>query len=85
MDHETVEQTFSRPDPSRARAERTYSALYRITDRHGPADAARTKQQDLPMVSPYRAVELITAVKRQPGTRQRGQAGTVPTQDGAAA
>jgi hypothetical protein len=56
------QQPFVRPDPGRARAERTYAALYRITERHGPAEAARSVGRTLPILSPHQAVELITSI-----------------------
>ena len=61
-DKATTQQTFARPDPSRARAERTYAALHRITDRHGPAEAVRSAGRTPPILSPHQAVELITSI-----------------------
>lgn len=50
---------FTPPSASRARAERTYTALFRIAERHASTDADRARQTNPALLAPHEAVRLI--------------------------
>lgn len=47
------------PNPSQARAERVYAALFRLAERHAATDAARSRQVNPAALSPHEAVRLV--------------------------
>ncbi|TQS46782.1 DNA-binding protein [Cryptosporangium phraense] len=49
---------MQKPNPSRARAERTYTALFRLAERHGGDAEARARQVNPAMLGPHEAVRL---------------------------
>ncbi|SCF32610.1 DNA-binding protein [Micromonospora mirobrigensis] len=57
-----MNDAFTTPDPSRARAERTYAALYRITERHAGTETRRRRQANPYVADPWEAVTLVTAL-----------------------
>jgi hypothetical protein len=54
------EDPFVAPEPDRARAERVYSALLRIGERHAATDAQRARQVHPSMLAPHEAVRLVS-------------------------
>ncbi|MEU7617878.1 DNA-binding protein [Micromonospora rifamycinica] len=54
--------TFSAPDAARARAERTYAALQRISTRHADTDARRRRHTNPYLAEPWEAVSVVTAL-----------------------
>jgi hypothetical protein len=50
---------FTAPSPSRARAERTYTALFRLAERHASTDTARARQVNPAMLGPHEAIRLV--------------------------
>ncbi|MER7890180.1 DNA-binding protein [Micromonospora sp. NPDC094482] len=53
---------FAAPDPSQARAHRTYAALSRITERHAGTDTRRRRYANPYVADPWEAVALVTAL-----------------------
>ncbi|KWV33133.1 DNA-binding protein [Micromonospora rifamycinica] len=53
---------FSAPDAARARAERTYAALHRISTRHADTDARRQRHTNPYLADPWEAVSVVTAL-----------------------
>ncbi|MEV0157084.1 DNA-binding protein [Micromonospora sp. NPDC050686] len=58
----TTPDAFTAPDAARARAERTYAALHRITERHAGTPARRHRQANPYVADPWEAVTLVTAL-----------------------
>ncbi|MER7418512.1 DNA-binding protein [Micromonospora peucetia] len=54
--------SFTGPDPSRARAHRTYEALHRIAERHAGTEAQRRRHTNPYLPDAYEAVALVTAL-----------------------
>ena len=52
-------EAFTPPSASRARAERTYTALFRLAERHGASDADRARQVNAAVLGPHEAVRLV--------------------------
>jgi len=50
---------FTPPSASRARAERTYTALFRLAERHATTDDDRARQINPAMLGPHEAVRLV--------------------------
>ncbi|GAA0278563.1 DNA-binding protein [Cryptosporangium japonicum] len=50
---------FTPPSASRARAERTYTALFRLAERHAATDADRARQVNGAVLGPHEAVRLV--------------------------
>lgn len=57
-----VDDPFTPPDASRARAHRNYAALSRISERHGSTDARRRRWGHATELDPYEAVCLVMAL-----------------------
>jgi hypothetical protein len=51
--------TLTPPNPSRVRAERTYTALFRLAERHASTPDARARQVNPSQVGPGEAVRLV--------------------------
>jgi hypothetical protein len=51
--------TWTPPDASKARAEREYTALFRIHQRHANEPALRDRGRHLPVITPAEAVRLV--------------------------
>jgi hypothetical protein len=51
--------TWNLPDASKARAEREYTALFRIHQRHAGDPARRDRGRNLPVITPGDAVRLV--------------------------
>lgn len=54
--------SFSAPDAARARAERTYAALQRISERHADTEARRRRHTNPYLPDSYEAVALVTGL-----------------------
>jgi hypothetical protein len=54
--------TWTPPDAPRARAEREYTALFRIQERHVGTPARRDRGRLPALASPYEAVRLLTGL-----------------------
>ncbi len=54
--------SFVMPDASRARAERTYTALHRIAERHAGTETRRRRHINPYLPDPYEAVALVTSL-----------------------
>ncbi|WP_035856344.1 hypothetical protein [Cryptosporangium arvum] len=50
---------FTPPSASRARAERTYTALFRLAERHAATEADRARQINGAVLGPHEAVRLV--------------------------
>ena len=50
---------FTPPSASRARAERTYTALFRLAERHAGSEADRARQVNPAMLGPHEAIRLV--------------------------
>ncbi|MEV4483903.1 DNA-binding protein [Micromonospora coxensis] len=55
-------EQFTAPDAARARAERTYAALQRLTERHAGTDARRRRHTNPYVADPWEAVAVVTAL-----------------------
>jgi hypothetical protein len=55
-------ETWTPPDPPKARAEREYAALFRIHQRHADTPARRARPGPTPMVGPGEAVRLLVSL-----------------------
>jgi hypothetical protein len=55
-------ETWTPPDPPKARVEREYAALFRIHQRHADSPARRGRPGDTPMVGPSEAVRLLVSL-----------------------
>ncbi|MEH1100774.1 DNA-binding protein [Micromonospora sp. CPCC 205561] len=54
--------SFTTPDPGRARAHRTYDALHRIAGRHAGTETRRRRHTNPYLPDAYEAVALVTAL-----------------------
>ncbi|GAB3141842.1 hypothetical protein GCM10027290_15230 [Micromonospora sonneratiae] len=61
-DAQQMDDAFTPPDASRARAHRTYAALHRITERHGTTESQRRRWSHATVLDPYEAVSLVTSL-----------------------
>ena len=57
-----VTDTWTPPDAPRARAEREYTALFRIHQRHADDPARRDRGRRLPVITPGEAVRLVVGL-----------------------
>ena len=57
-----MNDSFTGPDPSRARAHRTYEALHRIAERHAGTEPQRRRHTNPYLPDAYEAVALVTAL-----------------------
>ncbi|OWV05014.1 DNA-binding protein [Micromonospora wenchangensis] len=57
-----MSDAFTAPDASRARAERTYAALHRLSERHADTDARRRRHTNPHLADPWEAVCVVTAL-----------------------
>ena len=55
-------ETWTPPDPPKARVEREYAALFRIHQRHADTPARRDRPGRTPMVGPGEAVRLLVSL-----------------------
>ena len=55
-------ETWTPPDPPKARVEREYAALIRIHERHADSPARRDRPGQTPMVGPSEAVRLLVSL-----------------------
>ena len=55
-------ETWTPPDPPKARAEREYAALFRIHERHADSPARRARPGPTPLVGPGEAVRLLASL-----------------------
>jgi hypothetical protein len=58
----SMAETWTPPDPPKARVEREYAALFRIHQRHADTPARRARPGDAPMVGPSEAVRLLVSL-----------------------
>ncbi|MFI7607380.1 DNA-binding protein [Micromonospora sp. NPDC049366] len=58
----TSDDPFTAPDPARARAHRTHTALARITERHAGTDARRRRYAHPQVTDPWEAVALVASL-----------------------
>ncbi|MFJ6197562.1 DNA-binding protein [Micromonospora sp. NPDC092111] len=54
--------SFAAPDAARARAERTYAALHRLTERHAGTESRRRRHTNPYLADPWEAVAVVTAL-----------------------
>jgi hypothetical protein len=54
--------TWTPPDPPKARVEREYAALFRIHQRHADSPARRARPGHTPLVAPGEAVRLLVSL-----------------------
>jgi hypothetical protein len=54
--------TWTPPDPPKARAEREYTALFRIQERHAGEPARRDRGRHPALVGPHEAVRLLAGL-----------------------
>ncbi|SCL46540.1 hypothetical protein GA0070606_1005 [Micromonospora citrea] len=57
-----TDHVFATPDAGRARAERTYSALHHIAERHAGTETRRRRHTNPYVPDTYEAVALVTAL-----------------------
>ena len=55
-------ETWTPPDPLKARVEREYAALFRIHERHADSLARRARPGPTPMIGPGEAVRLLVSL-----------------------
>jgi hypothetical protein len=55
-------ETWTPPDPPKARVEREYAALFRIHQRHADSPARRARPGHTPVVGPGEAVRLLVSL-----------------------
>ena len=55
-------ETWTPPDPPKARAEREYAALFRIHQRHADSPARRARPGRTPLIGPVEAVRLLVSL-----------------------
>jgi hypothetical protein len=55
-------ETWTPPDPPKARVEREYAALFRIHQRHADSPARRARPGNSPLVGPTEAVRLLVSL-----------------------
>jgi len=55
-------ETWTPPDPLKARVEREYAALFRIHQRHADSPERRARPGHTPMVGPGEAVRLLVSL-----------------------
>jgi hypothetical protein len=55
-------ETWTPPDPPKARVEREYAAIFRIHQRHADTPARRDRPGHTPMVGPGEAVRLLASL-----------------------
>ncbi|MGK5443877.1 DNA-binding protein [Micromonospora sp. URMC 105] len=68
-----TEPAFTVPDASRARAQRTYAALERLTVRHAGTETRRRRHTNPYLADPYEAVALVTALAAGGAEREPGE------------
>jgi hypothetical protein len=66
-------ETWTPPDPPKARVEREYAALFRIHQRHADTPARRARPGDTPMVGPSEAVRLLVSLAAGSGVVEDGE------------
>jgi hypothetical protein len=62
MLHGMTDMSWTPPDAPRARAEREYTALFRIHQRHANDAARRDRGRHLPVIGPGEAVRLVVGL-----------------------
>ena len=62
MLHGMTDMSWTPPDAPRARAEREYTALFRIHQRHANDPARRDRGRHLPVIGPGEAVRLVVGL-----------------------
>jgi hypothetical protein len=55
-------ETWTPPDPPKARVEREYAALFRIHERHADSPARRARPGHTPLIGPGEAVRLLVSL-----------------------
>lgn len=68
-----TDHAFTAPDASRARAQRTYAALERLTTRHAGTETRRRRHTNPYLADPYEAVALVTALAAGGAEREPGE------------
>ena len=61
-DARSMTETWTPPDPPKARAEREYAALFRIHQRHADSPARRARPGRTPLIGPVEAVRLLVSL-----------------------
>ena len=67
-------ETWTPPDPPKARVEREYSALFRIHERHADSPERRARPGHTPMVGPGEAVRLLVSLAAGSSVVEDGEA-----------
>nr|MDT0663883.1 DNA-binding protein [Micromonospora sp. DSM 115978] len=55
-------RSFTPPNAGQARSERVYTALFRLAERHGSTEAARSRQVNPTLLSPHEAIRLVAVL-----------------------
>jgi hypothetical protein len=66
-------ETWTPPDPDRARAEREYAALFRIHERHADTPSRRARPGLTPLAGPIEAVRLLVSLAAGSSVVQDGE------------
>src|SRR5580692_4940774 len=69
-------ETWTPPDPPKARVEREYAALFRIHQRHADSPERRARPGPTPMVGPGEAVRLLVSLAAGSSVVEDGEAGS---------
>ncbi len=67
-------ETWTPPDPPKARVEREYAALFRIHERHADSPERRARPGHTPMVGPGEAVRLLVSLAAGSSVVEDGEA-----------
>ncbi|AVP70653.1 DNA-binding protein [Prescottella equi] len=66
-------EDFTPPNPSRERAHREYSALFRIIERHGATPEQRARQSHPEILEPLGAIRVVAALAGGVHTPEPGE------------
>ena len=68
-------ETWTPPDPPKARVEREHTAVFRIHQRHADTPARRARPGNTPMVGPSEAVRLLVSLAAGSAVVEDGEDG----------
>jgi len=66
-------ETWTPPDPPKARAEREHAALFRLHERHADSPARRARPGPTPLVGPGEAVRLLVSLAAGSSVIEEGE------------
>jgi hypothetical protein len=67
-------ETWTPPDPPKARVEREHAALFRIHERHADSPTRRARPGNTPLVGPTEAVRLLVSLAAGSSVVEDGEA-----------